>query len=148
KLDLVFGSVRLGNAWGGCIPEVKDTVATLNIKKARHPMIERDRAVCFDLDFSADIDIILITGPNTGGKTVTLKSVGLAVLMAQSGLMVCANKAEMGLFSQIWVDIGDEQSLHQSLSTFSAHIRHIANALDGLKPGALVLIDEIGAGTD
>lgn len=147
ELDLVLAKARFGQQNHACLP-TKDAAATLNIKRAWHPLIPRDQAVPLDIAIGKEHDCILITGPNTGGKTVAIKTVGLAVAMAQSGMMPFAHSMKLGAFSQIWADIGDEQSLQQSLSTFSGHIRNIADAIKRIRKGALVLLDEIGAGTD
>jgi len=147
ELDLVRAIVRLGDKQGGCLPDVGEG-AWLKIETGRHPLLDRAIAVPFSLELGGEVDVLLITGPNTGGKTVTMKAVGLVVAMAQAGMMPCARSVRMGCFAQIWADIGDEQSLQQSLSTFSGHIRQIAGALKDLRPGALVLLDEVGAGTD
>lgn len=143
ELDLVLAKARLS----GCLP-TKKGVAFLRMKTARHPQLEQSVAVPMDVTIGREHDAVLITGPNTGGKTVAIKTIGLAVAMAQCGMPVCAAAMELGVFSQLWVDIGDEQSLQQSLSTFSGHVKNIAEAVRGLLPGALVLLDEIGAGTD
>ncbi|MBX3095299.1 MAG: endonuclease MutS2 [Fimbriimonadaceae bacterium] len=147
EIDLVRAIVRLGDKQGGCIPEVGDG-PWIKIETGRHPLLDRQIAVPFSLEIGGEIDVVLITGPNTGGKTVTMKAVGLAVAMSQCGMMPCARSVSMGCFRQIWADIGDEQSLQQSLSTFSGHIKQIAAALAEIKPHALVLLDEAGAGTD
>lgn len=147
ELDLVLAKARFGQQNYACVP-TKDAAATLNLKRAWHPLIPRDNAVPLDIAIGKEHDCILITGPNTGGKTVAIKTVGLAVAMAQSGMMPFAHAMKLGAFSQIWADIGDEQSLQQSLSTFSGHIKNIADAIRGIRKGALVLLDEIGAGTD
>jgi DNA mismatch repair protein MutS2 len=118
------------------------------IERGRHPLLDPETAVPLDLTVGFGSSGLLITGPNTGGKTVAIKTVGLFVLMAQSGLAVPAREVRLGPFTQVWADIGDEQSLQQSLSTFSGHIKNIAEALRELRPGALALFDEIGAGTD
>lgn len=148
KCDLLFGKCRLREAWDGCLAERAEVRATLELEEARHPALDRDLVVPLTLHLGGDLKGLLITGPNTGGKTVCIKMVGLAVAMVQAGLPVPAREAKLGVFSQIWADIGDEQSLQQSLSTFSGHIKNIAEALTGLKSGALVLMDEVGAGTD
>ena len=147
ELDLVQAKARLGQQNGCCIP-TKAGTAFVWLKAARHPMIPREGSVPLDIALGREHDAILITGPNTGGKTVAIKTVGLAVAMAQGGMMPFAESMKLGAFSQLWADIGDEQSLQQSLSTFSAHVRNIADALKGMKKGALVLLDEVGAGTD
>jgi DNA mismatch repair protein MutS2 len=145
--DLVFGMVRLGSAQNGTIVELVDGVG-LKVSQGRHPLLDPKIAVPLSLSIGLGGPSILITGPNTGGKTIAIKTVGLFAAMAQSGMMVPAGDAKLGVFTQIWADIGDEQSLEQSLSTFSGHIKNIARALSGLKKGALVLLDEAGAGTD
>ena len=147
ELDLVLAKARYGHQEGGCVP-TRSGEASVRLIGARHPLIDRQEAVPLDLQLGEEFDAILITGPNTGGKTVAIKTVGLAVAMAQCGMMPLADSMWLGSFSQIWADIGDEQSLQQSLSTFSGHIRNISNALMGMRKGALVLLDEIGAGTD
>ncbi|MBS1723369.1 MAG: endonuclease MutS2 [Armatimonadetes bacterium] len=146
-LDFVLAKARLGESMGGCVPgRIKGP--ELRLKDARHPLLDRSVCVPLTVTVGGDVEVFLITGPNTGGKTVAIKTVGLAVAMAQSGLMPPAESAHIGCFSQIWADIGDEQSLQQSLSTFSGHIKNVAAALNALTPGALVLLDEVGAGTD
>jgi DNA mismatch repair protein MutS2 len=147
ELDLVFGMVRLGVSQDGCLVELVSGEG-IKVSKGRHPLLEREKAVPLSLTLGLGEPSILITGPNTGGKTIAMKTVGLFIAMAQSGMMVPAQIAEVGVVSQIWADIGDEQSLEQSLSTFSGHIKNIAYALGQLRAGALVLIDEVGAGTD
>jgi DNA mismatch repair protein MutS2 len=146
-LDAVYASVRYGFAEGGCLPEQLLHQPGIAIRKGRHPLLAADYAVPLDLEVGLEQNI-LITGPNTGGKTVAIKTVGLFAALLQSGVPVPAQAVEFGAFTQIWADIGDEQSLAQSLSTFSGHIKNIGEALAGLKPGALVLLDEVGAGTD
>lgn len=146
-LDLRFAKARLGHQMGGTMPE-RASGSWIEIEGGRHPMLRKEEAVPLDIHVGRDRPCLLITGPNTGGKTVSIKTVGLFVLMAQSGMMVPARHVRLGPFTQVWADIGDEQSLAQSLSTFSAHLKNIAQAIKELKPGALVLLDEIGAGTD
>jgi len=146
-LDLLLAKARLGFRMKGSCP-VRSEGHRIFIQAGRHPLLDPEYAVPLTLDVGKDFDGLLITGPNTGGKTVAIKTVGLFVLMAQAGLMLPASEVRLGVFTQIWADIGDEQSLQQSLSTFSAHIKNIAEALGKLKPGGLVLLDEAGAGTD
>ena len=146
RIDLIYGKARLAFAMKGAPPD-KLKIPRIEIDGGRHPLLDASMAVPLDLALGKG-ESVLITGPNTGGKTVAIKTVGLFVLMAQSGLFPPAKSLRLGPFSQVWADIGDEQSLQQSLSTFSAHVKNIGEALNGLKEGALVLLDEIGAGTD
>jgi DNA mismatch repair protein MutS2 len=146
-LDLILAKARHGQRNKGCIPEPLPAPG-VRIRNGRHPLLAPGAAVPLSIEVGVETDCLLITGPNTGGKTVAIKTVGLHVLMAQSGMMPPAEAMHLGVFSQVWADIGDEQSLAQSLSTFSGHVRNISRALRELRPGALVLLDEIGAGTD
>jgi len=147
SIDFALAKARLGYDQKGTLPETTKTPHTIEVQGGRHPLLENVEVVPLDLTVGIGRSL-LITGPNTGGKTVAIKSVGLFVLMAQSGLMVPARYVRLSPFTQVWADIGDEQSLQQSLSTFSGHLKNIAEALKLLKPGALVLLDEVGAGTD
>jgi DNA mismatch repair protein MutS2 len=146
-LDYVISKARLGYADDGAMPD-KAKGHSIEFTDGRHPLLDRKTVVPLTITVGYDYNGLLITGPNTGGKTVAIKTVGVLVLMAQSGLMLPARSARLGPFTQVWADIGDEQSIQQSLSTFSGHIRNISNALHGMKEGALVLFDELGAGTD
>jgi len=146
-LDLILAKARYGYATES-VPPKEAEKGTFYIRGGKHPLLDPAIAVPVTVGLDKESTGILITGPNTGGKTVTIKTVGLYVLMNQCGMMVPALEAKLGIFSQVWADIGDEQSLQQSLSTFSGHIRTISNALNKLVPGGLVLLDEVGAGTD
>jgi len=149
ELDLILARARFGGATGGTLPEkLKRDRRGIEIKEGRHPLLDPSIAIPLSLSVGVESDGLLITGPNTGGKTVAIKTVGLFVLMAQSGMMPPAQRVFLSPFSQVWADIGDEQSLQQSLSTFSGHIKNIAAAIKDCREGALTLFDEIGAGTD
>lgn len=153
ELDFLFAKVRLGLQMRAVPPKRDERRSdaprpSVEICQGRHPLLDPDTAVPLTISVGIDEDGVLITGPNTGGKTVSIKTVGLLVLMAQAGLLVPAESMRLRPFTQVWADIGDEQSIQQSLSTFSGHIRNISEALRNLKPGALVLFDELGAGTD
>jgi DNA mismatch repair protein MutS2 len=147
QLDMHFAKARLGYEMKGSLPNRVEGSAFIQVQGGRHPLLDPEIAVPLDLAVGKGSSV-LITGPNTGGKTVSIKTVGLFVLMAQTGMLPPAIDIRLAPFTQVWADIGDEQSLQQSLSTFSGHIRNISAALTGLKDGALVLLDEIGAGTD
>ncbi len=147
QLDLAFAKARLAYDMKGCLPRPQPGSAFVAIQGGKHPLLDPEVAVPLDIEVGRGASV-LITGPNTGGKTVSIKAVGLTVLMAQAGLYPPALDVRLAPFTSVWADIGDEQSLEQSLSTFSGHIRNIAEALRRLEDGALVLLDEVGAGTD
>lgn len=147
RLDFIMAKGRYSAALDALTPVILDE-PKLELIKARHPLLGR-KAVPVDIRLGKDFDILVITGPNTGGKTVTLKTVGLCVLMVQSGLEVpVAEGSEVGVFEEIFADIGDEQSVTESLSTFSSHMRNITGILEKAGGRSLVLLDELGAGTD
>ena len=148
EIAFYFACATLSQRMNGVSPEIPRG-RTVNLKKARHPLIDRDRVVPVDLMIEGGNDTLIITGPNTGGKTVTLKTLGLFALMAQSGLHIpCDEGSELCIFDNIFADIGDAQSIEQSLSTFSSHMVSIVKMLDGITGESLVLFDELCAGTD
>lgn len=146
-LDVIFAKARLAREYKAVRPILNNRGA-ISIKDGRHPLIDKNKVVPITLSLKADEKMLLITGPNTGGKTVTLKLVGLFTLMAMSGLYIPAKYAEMSIFDGVYSDIGDEQSIEQSLSTFSAHIKNTISILNTITDKSLVLFDELGSGTD
>ena len=148
ELAFTFSCGKLAERMQATRPEIS-TERRAELKRARHPLIDPDRVVPITVSLGGEWDTLIITGPNTGGKTVTLKTLGLFALMAQSGLYIPADEgSRLPIFDKILVDLGDEQSIEQSLSTFSSHMVHIVSMVNELSPNALVLFDELGAGTD
>ena len=145
-LDLIRAKVRFIQETGAVVPQVSEG-QEIQLLHVRHPLVQN--AVANDVHFGKDLTAIVITGPNTGGKTIMLKTLGLTQLMAQSGLPILADKgSRVGIFEEIFADIGDEQSIEQSLSTFSSHMTNIVDILGKVNQNSLLLLDELGAGTD
>ena len=147
ELDVIFAKARFAIEYDCTAPAITEN--GINLVKARHPLIEQEEVVANTITFNQDEKIIVITGPNTGGKTVALKTMGLLSIMVQSGVLIPVNEGSQTIiFENIFADIGDEQSIEQSLSTFSSHMTRIIDILDKLTVGSLILLDELGSGTD
>ena len=148
EIDFTFAKAKLAREMEAARPKLNDEGRTV-LKQARHPLIDKEKVVPIDIVLGTDYRMLLVTGPNTGGKTVSMETLGLLVLMTQSGLYLpTAPDSELSVYQNVYADIGDEQSIEQSLSTFSAHMTHIVKILGQVEREDLLLLDELGAGTD
>lgn len=148
EINLYFAKANLGAKMRGCVPEISDN-GLIDLKKARHPLIDKNKVVPVDIKLGEEYQALIVTGPNTGGKTVILKTTGLLTAMAMCGLMIPASDgSKISVFDHILVNIGDQQSIEQSLSTFSSHMSGVVKILEAADDRSLILLDELGSGTD